>query len=877
MRFKVVMVVIGVVSACLAFEAFGALGRAQQLPQTAVPEHYDIHLTPDFATDAFQGEVAVSVRLAQPAASITLHAAEIAFVRTTITAGGSTQTAAVTLNPHEETATLAVPREIPAGAATINIQYTGILNDQLRGFYLSRANQRKYAVTQMEATDAPRAFPCFDEPAMKATFSVSATIDARDTAISNGRIMSDTPGPGTGKHTLRFATSPKMSSYLVALAVGDWSCASGSADGIPIRACATPDRKDQLAFALESAEFAMRYYNRYFTIKYPFEKLDLVAVPDFAAGAMENPGAIFFRDRTLLVDESRGTTGVNRQIVAVDIDHEMAHQWFGDLVTMQWWDDIWLNEGFATWMERKPLRESHPEWNPQLEEERETETAMAIDALDSTRAIRTHVETPAEINQVFDAIAYQKTGAVVRMIEGYVGADAYRAAINLYLKKFAYGNATGEDYWTTIAGATGKPVDGILSSFVTQKSMPLLGVKTSCTGGSTRVELTQQPLSSSVPPSTTWQIPVCLKHAAGARGDGKTETGACEILSKSSQTVTLEGCSPWVFANPDSTGYYRTSYSSKDLDALGGALQRGALTPLEQTSLLDDVWQLVRLNRQNIAGFLSLSDQIFHGPLSGSISTAADRVNYISDHFIDDRTRPAFEQWVRRTLGPLADKLGYAPGPQEQESDERREVRSRVLYTLGYAGRDANALNEARRRVDILLGNAGTIDASLLGTFLDLAAINGDASLYDRYLAQMKRLNQSRQFEYRGALTYFSDPALQKRTMEYALSPDIRTQDSPYVISGLLDRPWSSHGAWEDLKSHWDQIQASLGVFQGLPRIAGHLNNFCDQPTRDDIGRFFQAHSIFAIDRQVRQSLETIDRCIQTKMQQEQNLSGFLR
>jgi puromycin-sensitive aminopeptidase len=868
MKFRAVVVVAGLVFAC---GAFGVLNRAQQLPQTIVPEHYDIHLTPDFATDSFQGEVAISVRLTQPAGTITLHAAEIAFVRATITSGDSTQTATVTLNPSQETATLAVPRQMPAGAATIDIEYTGTLNDKLRGFYLSRANNRKYAVTQMEATDARRAFPCFDEPAMKATFSVSTTIDARDTAISNGRIVSDTPGPGAGKHTLRFSTSAKMSSYLVALAVGDWACVSGSADGIPIRACATPDRKDQLGFALHSAEFAMRYYNRYFTIKYPFEKLDLLAVPDFAAGAMENPGAIIFRDRTLLVDESRGSNGGNREVVAVDINHEMAHQWFGDLVTMQWWDDIWLNEGFATWMERKPLRESHPEWNPQLEEVRRTEGAMAIDALDSTRPIRTHVETPDEINQVFDAIAYEKTAAVVRMIEGYVGADDYRAAINLYLKKFAYANATGEGYWTTIAEATGKPVDGVFSSYVTHKSMPLLGVKTSCAGGSTRVELTQQPLASSVPASTTWQIPVCFKHP----GNSKAEPGACEVLSKSSQTLSLNGCLPWLFANASSLGYYRTSYDPKDLDALGGALESGALTPIEQTSLLDDVWELVRLDRQNIAGFLSLSDRLFRGQLSPSISTAADRVNYTSDHFIDPPTRPAFEQWVRRRLGPLADKLGYVPGPQE--SDERRDVRSSVLYTLGYAGRDPNVLSEARRRVDIQLGNAGTIDPSLVETYLELAAINGDASLYDRYLAQMKRSTQGRQNQYRQALTYFADPALQKRTMDYALSADIRTQDSPNVISGLLDRPWSSHEAWERVKDNWDAIQASLGVFQGLRRVASRVNSFCDQPTRDDIERFFQAHRVRAIDRDVRQSLDTIDRCIQTKTQQEKNLTAFLR
>ena len=262
----------------------------------------------------------------------------------------------------------------PAGPATIAIRYTGQLNDKLRGFYLSRANNREYAITQLEATDARRAFPSFDEPAMKATFAVSATIDAGDTAISNGRVLSDTPGPGAGKHTLTFATTKRMSPYLVALAVGDWECIDGGADGIPVRVCGTPDRKDELGFALESAEFALRYFNRYFAIDYPFEKLDIVAVPDFSAGAMENTGAIVFREQFLLVGKDGGTTELRKQ-VAQYLAHEIAHQWFGDLVTMQWWDDIWLNEGFATWMERRPMEEWKPEWNGALDEVRDTQSA----------------------------------------------------------------------------------------------------------------------------------------------------------------------------------------------------------------------------------------------------------------------------------------------------------------------------------------------------------------------------------------------------------------------------------------------------------------------------------------------------------------------
>ena len=321
------------------------------------------------------------------------------------------------LDEKTETATLTVPQRMAAGPATIRITYTGVLNDKLRGFYLSEANGRKYAVSQMEATDARRAFPSFDEPAKKATFDISLMVDAADTAISNGRQLTDTPGPEPGKHTITFATTPKMSTYLVALLVGDFVCREGVAGGTPIRVCATPDKQPLTGFALKAAEHQVQFFNDYFGIPYPFGKLDIIGVPDFAAGAMENAGAITFRERLLLVDEATASVDTLKAVACV-VAHEIAHQWFGNLVTMKWWDDIWLNEGFATWAANKPLAAWKPEWQMDVNAAEETQTAMGLDALRSTRAIRTRVETPAEINEVFDPIAYEKTGGVLEHDRG---------------------------------------------------------------------------------------------------------------------------------------------------------------------------------------------------------------------------------------------------------------------------------------------------------------------------------------------------------------------------------------------------------------------------------------------------------------------------
>src|SRR6266851_1979752 len=358
---------------------------AQRLPAIVTPDHYDLAFVVDLGRERFEGTETIRVQVAEPTTRVVLHALDIQFREVTIDAGASVQTATVTLDEKSQTATLTVPRPLAKGPAALHIRYAGILNSQLRGFYISKTKLRKYAVTQFESTDARRAFPCFDEPAFKATFAVTLTIDRGDTAISNGKVVADTSGPSITQHTIRFATSPKMSAYLVAMAVGDFKCLDGATDGVPIRICATPDKKDLGRLALEAAQQILQFYNGYYAIKYPFGKLDLLA-------------------------DAKSASVDTRKKIASILAHEMAHQWFGDIVTMQWWDDLWLNEGFATWMANKPLAAAHPDWNIAIDEAQENQTAFALDSLKSTRPIHADVETPAQIDEAFDAIAYQKGG-----------------------------------------------------------------------------------------------------------------------------------------------------------------------------------------------------------------------------------------------------------------------------------------------------------------------------------------------------------------------------------------------------------------------------------------------------------------------------------
>jgi aminopeptidase N len=853
----------------LVLLAAAAPAAADRLPGTVQPEHYTLSFAPDFEKDTFAGEATIRVQLLEPASAITLHAAEIEFASASIMSAAKRQTATVKVDSERETATLSVPDRLPAGTATIQLTFVGILNDKLRGFYLSRANGRKYAITQLEATDARRAFPCFDEPAYKATFDISLTVDAADTAISNGRVLSDTPGPGRGKHTLRFATSPKMSTYLVAMIVGNFECREGDAQGIPLRICSTPDKRPLTGFALEAALQQMRFYNQYYGIEYPFEKLDLVAVPDFAAGAMENTGAITFREEYLLADPATASV-TTRKNVAGTISHEIAHMWFGDLVTMKWWDDLWLNEGFATWMANKPLGQWRPDWRTELDDAAATQTALNVDSLSATRPVRTRMETTAEINQAFDIIAYQKGSAVLRMVESFVGPDVFRQGVAAYLRKYAYGNAASEDFWNEIAKASGKPVGSIMRSFVVQPGAPLLRAGIACDGQTTRVSLAQErffnnPALMAPEDEPLWQIPVCLKAPGG--------TAVCDILSQRQQSFTLQGCHSAILTNAGATGYYRSEYPPSTIAHLAGL--GDFLTPAERISLLQDEWALVRVGRHDIAQYLLLAETYASDRTAAVVQTVSGHLQFIGANLVTDAGKAAYQKWIRTRFGPLAEQLGWKAA--RDEPDERRSLRATVLGLVGGTGQDEAILKEARALAGRYVSDASVLDSTLAPTVLALAAAAGKADLYEQYLAAAKRASTPQDYyRYLTALPGFQDAALVKRTLDLAMSDAVRSQDTPTLLSGLLARPSSREAAWLFVKTNWPALTARLGDFQGIPYLIGGMNAFCDTAAVDDIDRFFEANPVPAASRSIQLLLENVRNCAGVRARQEANLGRWL-
>jgi aminopeptidase N len=842
---------------------------AQRLPQAIVPESYDLTFEPNLASATFSGEEVIRVKVAKATTIVTLNAAELAFAETSLSAGGASQQATVTLDAPNEQATLTVDKELPPGTADIHIRFTGTLNDKLRGFYLSKSPRRNYAVTQFESTDARRAFPCFDEPAFKAVFRITLIVDKGDTAISNSKMVSDTPGPGENKHTVKFAPSPKMSSYLVAMLVGDFVCREGGVDGIPVRVCSLPEKKEMTGFALEASENILKFYNQYYSIKYPYGKLDHIVFPDFAAGAMENVGAITYRDALLLVDPKTASYDT-KQLVASVIAHEMAHQWFGDLVTMKWWNDIWLNEGFATWMSWKPLEAWKPEWNAAQQEIAETQAALVSDSVASVRTIRANAENPADIEALFDGIAYGKAASVLRMVEAYVGSEEFQKGVNEYVEKHAYANATAEDFWSQITKTSGKPVDKIMKSFTEQAGAPLVSVSETCRGDKTEVTLKQERYVADAGKMAagfdeTWVIPVKLLPSA-------TKQATYYLLTKEADTLTLPRCSAWVYADAGGKGYYRSSYEPAAFAKMSADVET-AFSPEERVRIPDDAWALVRVGRMKIGDYLDLLEKMQGERSREVVQAMISHLTQIHDRIADAADREAYEQWVRNFLKPIAKDLGATP--MAGEPTERQALRADVFGTLARAGRDPELVEQARATAEKYMRSPDSVDSELASKALAVAAQNGDASLYERYVHHMETAKTPEEYyNYLLTLGAFPEPALARKTIDLVLSDQVKNQDM-FALAVMLQNSETQTAAWELFKDNFPAILKKVdpSTALGLAQVSGV---FCDAKLRDDSQRFFAQQNMPGTERILQNGKEQVDACIELRTKQTQNLAAYL-
>ncbi|TLZ92134.1 MAG: M1 family metallopeptidase, partial [Methanobacteriota archaeon] len=792
------------------------MATEHRLPDTVRPEKYSIELRPNLKAFSFEGSESIRIQVARPTKTIVLNAEGLEVREATVSSskGGSLPATSIDFDSKREVLRLDFAESVPSGPATLRLSFSGTLNDELAGFYRSRytmsdGKQGYMAATQFESTNARRAFPCWDEPAAKATFEVSLVVPDGMTAISNTPPL-DEKDLGDGTRLVRFAETPRMSTYLLAFAIGPLDTIEGKARrGTKLAVWALPDRIGHSRWALDEAIRILDYLNDYYGIPYPLEKLDHIALQDFAAGAMENWGAITYRERILLFDPATSSAQTRQTIVEV-IAHETAHMWFGDLVTMAWWDDLWLNESFASWMGAKTTGALHPEWKmwTQFLEE-DIVRGLALDGLKSSHPIEVPVRDPAEIREIFDDISYSKGASILRMLEQFLGEATFRRGIRDYLKAHAYGNARTEDLWRALTAASHQPVRALMGSWTRQTGFPLLDVQVKRTGGSARVGLTQSRFlySDILGPSkdrTRWKVPVRIARAGQKKPvsflmEKKTES---RPLGRSRRSADKD----WIKVNAGQSGFYRVNYPPEEWDRLRRAVEAGELGTEDRSGLQNDAHALMRAGYLPATTLLDLTAAYRGEDDATGWRLIAESLHDVETLISDTRYLEKFDAYGRELFRRAGEQSGWDPKPREGHLDALK--RSTVLSRLGHHSYRP-VLTEAGRRFARYLKDPSTLHPDLRGVVYNLVGQQADQATYETlWELQRKAALQEEQVRLLMALSHPRDERLLQETLRRSLTDAVRSQDAVLVITTVAaSRPSVGRDlAWSFVKDNWDEL-----------------------------------------------------------------------
>ena len=832
-----------------------------RLPANVRPVRYTIELTPDLESLTFTGRETIEVRVTEPTSTVLLNASELSIGSVSASlADGTTVGATATVDEQAERATITLAQELPAGDATLVLEFSGTLNDQLRGFYRSKydgpdGSPRYLAATQFEATDARRAFPCWDEPEAKAVFDVTLVIPDDLVAVSNMPIASENPAP-EGKRAVRFEPSPKMSTYLVVFVVGDLAKVEATAaGGTLVRVWTTSGKEEQGRFALENSVKIRDYMNDYFGIDYPLPKMDHLAIPDFAAGAMENWGAITYRETALLFDPENSAAQARQRILEV-VAHEMAHMWFGDLVTMEWWDDLWLNESFASWMGDKAVDHLYPEWQMWTQfVSNDTNSALSLDGLRNSHPIEATVNDPAEIRELFDAISYSKGGSVLRMLEDYLGADTFQRGLHRYLKGHEYGNARTEHLWSALAEASGEPVTSIMDSWVKQVGYPVLDVEITRGEDALVVGLRQQRflydhLLDGPADAAVWQVP------AGVRQQGAERESLLMKESTASLALPAVG-SDWVKVNAGQTGFFRANYSVAEWDRLKEAVRSKQLPAVDRLGLQNDAYALMRSGRLPATVFLSLAEAFVDetdAPVWGDL---AGNLRGLEALLLDTPFVDPYRTFARSLFTDVASRTGWDAKADEGHLDAL--LRSMALGQFGGYG-DPGTLAEAKRRFDRYLSDPASLRPDIRGVVLALVAQQGDRATYDTFwrLRSEAELAEEK-VRLLSSLARFEDRGLLSDLLDRSLGDEVRSQDTMIVVVQAAGNKDGRDLTWRFVEENWDEFDRRYGKGGfAIMRIVGITGGFTTMEQHDEVQRFFDEHPVPSAARTVQQSLERI-------------------
>ena len=847
--------------------------NSHRLPRTVVPSRYDIRLEPDLESATYAGEEIVQVEVRDETDDVQLNAVELTI--TGVVAEGEEGTrleGTASLDPATDRVHLRFSRALRPGEWSLRITFQGILNDQLHGFYRSTfkgadGQTHVMAATQFEAVDARRAFPCWDEPALKAVFGVTLVVPDGYTAISNTAPVRE-ESVGDGRRAVTFGDTIRMSTYLVAFIVGELESTEPIMVGkTPLRVWCVQGKRHLASYARTAGAFCLDFFERYYGIPYPSDKVDLLAIPDFASGAMENLGAITFRETALLVDEGAATHSDLERIADV-VAHELAHMWFGDLVTMTWWNGIWLNEAFATFMEILAVDAWKPEWQRWTTFGVSRAAALSVDGLHSTRPIEFRVEAPRDADAMFDVLTYEKGASVLRMLEQYLGATVFRDGVREYLRRHAYANAETGDLWAALGRAANQPIPEVMDAWIFQPGYPLVSARLD----GNQLVLSQQrftylpeplPGSTPSPRNQQWQVPVQVRFNAAGRASTERR-----LLAGSEARVPTPERLESVLVNDGGHGFYRVRYSGELLERLLGGLDR--LGAIERFNLANDAWAVTVAGHMAVTDYLELTTR-FRGERDRNVWSVLIASFSMLNRIVQSEQRPRLAALVRDRVGPIFAELGWTPRAGEDELT--RQLRGDLVRVMGVLGDDRAV---QARAAELYHKGAADIDPNVLPAIIGVLAHAGDGARYDEFLKKFRSAatpQEEQRFLY--ALAAFRQRELLAQTLTRAINGEFRTQDAPFVVRSLLTSVYGRELAWEFVKTNWDTMERQYPK-AGLRRLAEGVVGLATPELERDVHAFFQARRPEFGGKTLEQYLEQLRIAVRLRERESAALTAYL-
>jgi len=852
-----------------------------------VAEALELTIRPEQAR--FSGKVDLDVQLEHPRSSLWLHARELHVTAASVVPDGLPPIAATWSDEDAQgLGRLRLASPAPTGHAKVHLEYDAAYVAGNKGLFKVTAAGAPYAFTQFEAVDARRAFPCFDEPGFKIPFTVTLDVADGQTAIGNTPEVGREPGTG-GLVRVHFATTRPLPSYLVAFAVGPLDVVKAPdllpntvrSRPLPLRGVAVRGRGPELGYALAHAGEILSALETYFGIEYPYEKMDILAVPEMG-GAMENAGAVTFNEQLLMLDPASAPLWQKLEFAEV-VAHEFSHQWFGDLVTMAWWDDTWLNESFAEWMGYKIAQQWDPSLHGDLELANRTQRAIGNDSLVNVRQIHQPIASADDIENSFDDATYLKGGSVIAMFEQWLGPEVFRKGVHQHLTEHRYGNATVDDFLHTLSAAAGRDMTTPYRTFLDQPGVPFVEASLQCGQGAPHLHLAQSrflPAGSSGDARKLWQVPVCAKYPAGA---GTKES--CTLLTSAEGDLPLDTatCPAWIFPNAHGTGYYRFTLPPADLAKLRTAGLRAL-----------DTREKMAFGNSLRAGFNHGSTPFGEVLLAAApLADDADPrvageprgfVDVAHEWFVTDPVRPRVEAYARKLSGASLARLGWSK--RKGEEPTTMQLRQATIEFLAGTGRDPGVRAEAKRRGLAYIGwgkdgalHRDAVDENLAGLALWVAGQDADAPLFDAMLAMLVKSQDSvLRGRLLGALSSAKDPLLAARARALVLDERIRLDEMMSPLWTQLSDPEQRDAAWTWLKEHWDAVvaRASGTLFSGmqLPALPG---SFCDEDHERDVATFLEprAKKLDGGARVLAQTVEQIHLCVLRRRAEEEHARTF--